>query len=81
MLTAIILLCSVGTSPDLRDCSRDNAVTVMSMRAEFASPVTCLMHGEAYLAETALGQDLGPTERLKVACVRSKTVTASIQRP
>ena len=49
MLTALILVCSLATSPD-----------------PFASPVTCLMHGQAYLANTAAGRDPGPNEAVKV---------------
>jgi hypothetical protein len=37
----------------------------------FANPVTCFMHGQAYLAETSLGRDLTENERVKVVCVRS----------
>jgi hypothetical protein len=68
MLTALILVCSL-TTPDPGDCSRANAVHVMRVPAAFASPVTCFLHGQAYLAETTIGQDLAPNERVKVICV------------
>ena len=29
MLTALILICSVQTTPDIRSCTRDNAVDAM----------------------------------------------------
>jgi len=29
MLTAIVLVCSLTVMPDLRECSRDNAVSVL----------------------------------------------------
>jgi hypothetical protein len=35
------------------------------------------MHGQAYLAETAIGE-FGQDERVKVACVRSKTTTVEL---
>jgi hypothetical protein len=46
-------------TPDLRDCSRANAAAVMRVPAEFGNPTTCLMHAQAYLAETSIGQELG----------------------
>ena len=33
MLTALVLICSVAVTPDLRDCSRSNAVAVMRVPA------------------------------------------------
>lgn len=80
MLAALILICSIATQPDLRDCTRDNARVVMRVPAEFAMPVTCLMHGQAYLAETAIGQELGADERVKVVCVARETITVSLRR-
>jgi len=81
MLTALILICSLGTTPDLRGCTRDNAIDAMAVPESFASPVTCLMHSQAYLAETSLGRDLTENERVKVVCVRTAaalpTVTGS----
>ena len=70
MLTALILVCSLATAPDLRGCTRDNALDVLQVPETFASPVTCLMHGQAYLANTAAGRDPGPNEAVKVVCVR-----------
>ena len=70
MLTALILVCSLAASPDLRGCTRDNALDVLQVPETFASPVTCLMHGQAYLANTAAGRDPAPHEAVKVVCVR-----------
>jgi hypothetical protein len=39
------------------------------------------MHGQAYLAETAIGQELGETERVKVVCVRRDVTDAFARRP
>jgi hypothetical protein len=71
MLTALILICSVSTTPDIRSCSRDNAVDAVQVPEAFANPATCFMRGQAYLADTSLGRDLTETERVKVVCVRT----------
>jgi hypothetical protein len=76
MLTALILICSLATTPELATCTRDNAVNVMRVPESFGNPATCFMHGQAYLAGTSLGRDLGQDERVKVVCVRA----ASAQR-
>lgn len=68
MLTALVLICSLAVTPDLAACNRDNAVSVTSVPEPFGSPVTCLMHGQAYVAETAVGQNLADNERVKVVC-------------
>jgi hypothetical protein len=80
MLTALVLICSVATTPDVRDCTRANATAVMRVPAGFASPITCLMHGQAYLAQTSIGEELTADDRVKVVCARSETVDASIRR-
>lgn len=68
MLTAIILVCSIVTTPELADCTRRNAVHVMQL-PEVANPVMCMMHGQAYLAATVLGRELRADERVKIVCV------------
>ena len=65
MLAALVLICSVAITPDLRDCTRANATVVMRVPADFGNPVTCFMHGQAYLAQTTMGQALGEDERVK----------------
>ncbi len=70
MLTALILVCSLASMPDLADCTRDNARDVLHVPATFASPVTCFMHAQAYVADTAIGRDLAADEAVKVVCVR-----------
>lgn len=80
MLTALILVCSVAVTPDIQDCTRDNARVVMRVPAEFGNPATCFMHGQAYLAGSAIGQELDATERVKVLCVRSETLSTSAKR-
>jgi hypothetical protein len=80
MLTALVLICSVAVTPDLRDCTRDNATAVMRVPAEFGNPATCFMHGQAYLAETSIGQELAKHDRVKVVCARSETVDTSVRQ-
>ena len=80
MLTALVLVCSIANTPDLRDCTRDNATAVVLVPVQSGNPATCFMHGQAYLAQTSIGQELGINDRVKVVCVRSETVDASIPR-
>jgi hypothetical protein len=65
VLTALILICVAGAA----DCTRTDAATVIRVPEQFASPIACLLHGQAYLAETALAADL--RERVKIVCARS----------
>ena len=74
MLTALILICSVTATPDLEDCNRSNAPTVMRLPAEFGNPATCFMHAQAYLAGTSIGREVEADERIKVLCTRSATL-------
>jgi hypothetical protein len=74
MLTALILVCSLNVTPDLRACDRDNAVHVLQVPEEFAMPAMCAMRGQAFLAETSIGQELTNDERVKVVCIRHITV-------
>jgi hypothetical protein len=71
MMTALILVCSLAALPDLGACTRENALHVLHVPATFQSPVTCLMHGQAYLAQTSIGQSLDKGEAVKVICVRA----------
>lgn len=76
MLTALVLICSVAVTPDLRDCTQDNAIDVMRTPSEFGNPVTCFLHGQAFLAQTSLGRELRETDRVKIVCARSTKVSA-----
>ena len=75
MLTALVLVCSLAVTPDLAPCDRLNAVDVVRVPEEFGHPVTCFMHGEAYLAQTGIGRTLADHERIKVICVQSRSLT------
>jgi len=68
LLTAVVLICSVIATPDLRDCDETNARVVMVVPQEFASPITCAMHGQAYVAQTAIAENLAGSDRVKVVC-------------
>jgi hypothetical protein len=74
MLTALILVCSLETTPDLETCTRENAVKTMRAPESFANPATCFMHSQAYLADTSFGRDLAANERVKVVCVRAASM-------
>ena len=67
MLIALVLVCSVLVTPDLTQCGERNAVDVLVVPGEESNPAMCFMHGQAYIAETALGH-FGADERLKVIC-------------
>jgi len=79
MLTALVLICSVSVTPDLRDCTRDNAVDVMLTPIQHANPATCFLHGQAFLAATSIGRDLGETDRVKIVCARATRASARIK--
>ncbi|WP_207478918.1 hypothetical protein [Arenibaculum pallidiluteum] len=81
MLTALILVCSLSVTPELRDCSRENAVGVLRLPEEVALPSTCLKLGTAYLAQTEMGRNLSEDERVKVICVPSRKVQEAYRMP
>jgi hypothetical protein len=78
MLTAIVLICSLNITPELRECTRDNATNVVQVPEEFLIPAQCMMRGEAFLAGTSVGQNLAQDERVKVMCVRHEFLNRKI---
>ena len=80
MLTALVLICSAATVAEERDCTRENASTVMRVPAEFGSPATCFMHAQVYLAGSSIGRDLDTTERVRIICVPRDRLLASTPR-
>jgi hypothetical protein len=78
MLTAIVLICSLNVTPELRECTRDNATNVVQVPEEFGNPATCMLHGEAFIAGTSVGQNLASDERVKVMCVRYQAVNRRV---
>jgi hypothetical protein len=75
MLTAFVLICSATLTPNLADCSPENARAAIPVPTEFASPVTCLMQSQAFLAEP-VGQELDDDDRVKIVCARREPVSA-----
>jgi len=75
MLTALVLICSLATTPDLASCDQTNALDVIRVAEEFGSPGSCLMHGQAYVAQTEFGQQLREDERVKISCARSSKIS------
>ena len=68
VLTALVLICSILVTPDLAACREENARVVMRVPEEFTSPITCAMHAQTYVAETAIGRSLAKSDRIKVVC-------------
>ena len=81
MLSALVLVCSLSVIPDIQNCTPDTARSVLRLTAEFETPVACFMRGQALLAATSFGQELSSDDRVKIVCVRSETVNASLPRP
>ena len=65
------------------DCARDNALDVVYVPSTFASPVTCMMHAQAYAAGSSIGRDLPQNEAIKVICVHGpvNSVDTAESRP
>jgi hypothetical protein len=68
MLTALVLICSIAVTPELADCSRENARVAMQVPGQFGHPANCFMQAQAFLAATSLGQDLGADDRVRILC-------------
>lgn len=80
MLNALVLVCTVLVTPNLRDCNETNARAVMVAPEEFSNPVTCAMHGQAYIAETSIGRNLGENDRVKIVCRPNRSSALSMPR-
>jgi hypothetical protein len=80
MLTALVLICSIGITPDIADCNLKNARVVMRTPESYSNPVTCALHGQAYVAETAIGRNLADGDRVKVICMQQREVDEAIAR-
>jgi hypothetical protein len=76
MLTALVLVCSLTATPDLRACNESNAVDVMRVPEQFSMPSTCFMHGQAYVAQTEFGRQLSEGESVKVVCTPTTKLSA-----
>ena len=52
----------------------------MRVPARFGNPAACFLNGQAYLAGTSIGSELGDGEQVKIVCAPSETVDTSISR-
>jgi hypothetical protein len=68
MFKILILICSVNLAP--AECQVNTALDVID-GPEASSEVLCGMHGQAYIADTALGVRPHEDEYVKVRCTRS----------
>jgi hypothetical protein len=78
MLSALVLICSVGIAPDRPSCTLENAIAVMRVPGEFGNPATCFMRGQSFLAGTSIGQELDQEQWVKVLCARGETINRSV---
>jgi hypothetical protein len=63
-----------------RGLRRDLAVPLSAIPLGYSNPVTCAMHGQAYLAETAVGRSLNAADRVKIVCERQDRIDEMIAR-
>lgn len=73
MLKMLILVCAMGIAP--ADCRPQSALDVIS-GPDVANPVMCGLHGQAYIAETALASRGHDDEYLKIVCVKPSAKAA-----
>jgi hypothetical protein len=76
MFQILVLICAVGVAP--ADCQRDTAIDVIRGPVA-ANEVTCGLHGQAYVAQTALGRDLEGAY-VKIQCARTKVAAPAPPR-
>jgi hypothetical protein len=76
----LVLVCSVAITPDLRDCITMNARVVMRLPEAHAHAVSCALHGQAYLAESAIERHLGKNDRVKIVCVAQEKIDKEIAK-
>lgn len=74
MLTALILVCSLKSFSDPGACTQQNAVHMLRVPSTFASPITCMLHGQAYLADTSIARDLAADEVVRVICAPTRSL-------
>jgi len=78
LFTTLVLICSLAVTPDLRECNRQNAVHVVQVPEQYAMPGSCFLHGQAYVAGTSIGQQLGENESVKVLCIKGTIQTKNV---
>jgi hypothetical protein len=80
MLTALILVCSVAVTPGLRGCTPRNATAMMRLPVQSENPAICFMQGQTYIAQSAIGHELGANDSVKLVCARSEVIDAVARR-
>jgi hypothetical protein len=78
MLKILILICATGLSQ--ADCSIDTATAVVQ-GPQAASLMECGLHGQAYLANTALAGYVADGHYLKIRCEPSVIARRPPSRP
>lgn len=78
MLTALVLVCSILSTPNLKDCNAVNARVVMRVPEDYSHPAACAMHGQAYLAESAIGRYLAENDRVKIVCMARDQIDETV---
>ncbi len=68
MLTALVLVCLLASTPHLRDCTPENAADTLAVPGEYGNPLTCLSRAQAFVAATYPLDVLATKHRLKVVC-------------
>ena len=76
-MTALVLICSAALATNLGACTPENATMVMRVPFECATPATCFMNAQAYLAQTSVGRELDGDDRIKIVCVQSSSISAA----
>lgn len=74
-MDVLILICALGIANV--DCSTDTA-TVVVQGPEAGGPATCALHGQAYIAGTAIAEYLRDGHYLKLACTPRVASTAAV---
>jgi hypothetical protein len=74
-LLAVVLICATSVPPS--DCSRDNAIDVVTMPA--ATAYDCMALGQSVVAGGALSSVVGDDAYLTVRCQRRGTAAADVE--
>lgn len=75
MFQVLILICSMSLAP--ADCQRNSAVDVIQ-GPQADNVAMCGLHGQAYLAEIALGARHRDDEYVKISCTRTTIGTGNV---
>jgi len=60
MLKGILLICSTAMTPNMADCTTDNAATFIAVPAEYSSVIDCQLRVQAYFAGTMMASWISP---------------------